>query len=647
MASSASAMEGYDADSPQFPPNLLSESDWTLADFHSLVEVGKGKDTVIYSAICPRLGNRKVALKQYDKTKVQPTKYRAIKREIAMMLFFARKQLPSVVDFYAAFHDDTAIYIVMEYCSGGECDLLEKLLRDKKAMNEKRVALEIALPCLSILQQLHEMRIIHRRVALSRAEGRGAAWAGLGDWGGERGWAGGAECWQMRGRVALPRIPLRLGAGHQPNIPLPLLRFCLFRYPLVAPPDPAPSPRDIKLENIFIDEAGRVKLGDFGLTMSMRQESAISPVGTVEYMAPEVVALPPVDLVISGKIKASDIPPTNEKVDIWALGVTIYELVTGRLPFEGKDKPEIKKNITANNLATFPSFLSPQCQAFIRAMLTYRPSERPSCAELLRHPYIAMYIPLPKPQLPGIISVQAFTAGGAAVPGIAQLAVGSGSSAGSASRTNSLSSLPAGRPASYRDMLAGAIAQAAPNPGTPRSPGGNYIPITVTKGRKATSVATPSGYGLSACDCAGSPHAPQEPLQAGAAPPVSSRKLSFRSLLGKGSSAKASKGERDGALSGCPPARCIAPRPSPLRMQGPAGDEGGMVFQGEDDGAAGRDGSWTSAGQGGYQFSPLGAGQGSARSEKKRGSGMMQGIRALFAKGQGHRPLGSEDDMQQ
>lgn len=43
----------------------------------------------------------------------------------------------------------------------------------------------------------------------------------------------------------------------------------------------------------------------------------------------QVVALPPVDLVISGQIKASDIPPTNEKVDIWALGVTLYELVTG------------------------------------------------------------------------------------------------------------------------------------------------------------------------------------------------------------------------------------------------------------------------------------------------------------------------------
>ena len=48
------------------------------------------------------------------------------------------------------------------------------------------------------------------------------------------------------------------------------------------------SCRDIKLENIFIGGDGRVKLGDFGLTMSMKQEVAISPVGTVEYMAPEV-----------------------------------------------------------------------------------------------------------------------------------------------------------------------------------------------------------------------------------------------------------------------------------------------------------------------------------------------------------------------
>ena len=45
--------------------------------------------------------------------------------------------------------------------------------------------------------------------------------------------------------------------------------------------------RDVKLENIFLAEDGSVRVGDFGLTMSKMQEMAISPVGTVEYMAPE------------------------------------------------------------------------------------------------------------------------------------------------------------------------------------------------------------------------------------------------------------------------------------------------------------------------------------------------------------------------
>ena len=69
-------------------------------------------------------------------------------------------RLPSVVEYYGAFCDDARLYIVMEHCGGG--DLLEKLLRDKKAMSERRVAVEVAQPCLAILRTLHEMRIIHR-----------------------------------------------------------------------------------------------------------------------------------------------------------------------------------------------------------------------------------------------------------------------------------------------------------------------------------------------------------------------------------------------------------------------------------------------------------------------------------------------------
>ncbi len=88
--------------------------------------------------------------------------------------------------------------------------------------------------------------------------------------------------------------------------------------------------------------------------------------------------------------------------------------LAGRLPFEGKDKPEIKRNITSNNLAPLPSFLTPQCQSFIKAMLTYGVDERPSCAQLLQHPYITMYCtpPAPKPAaLPNVIALHAYSPG--------------------------------------------------------------------------------------------------------------------------------------------------------------------------------------------------------------------------------------------
>jgi serine/threonine protein kinase len=196
----------------------------------------------------------------------------------------------------------------MEYCPGG--DLLEFLLRDRKAMSERRCAANVAFPLLATIARLHELNIIHR---------------------------------------------------------------------------------DIKLENIFLDASGRVRLGDFGLTMSMRQEAAISPVGTVEYMAPEVVALPSVDMVTSGRVRASNIPPTDEKVDIWALGVTLYELVTGRLPFEGKDKSEIKAAISGYKLAAFPPYVGIQCQNMICAMLAYDPEDRPAAATLMTHPFLQMH----------------------------------------------------------------------------------------------------------------------------------------------------------------------------------------------------------------------------------------------------------------
>lgn len=128
---------------------------------------------------------------------------------ISIHLHAPCRSLPSVVDYYGAFHDEKHVYIVMEHCGGG--DLLEKLLRTKRGMSERTVALEVALPCLSVLQCLHELRIIHR-------------------WGGGR-LHGGAAASSSRQQPAAAGASSQAGAG----------RTRAVRWPPAAPaPQPAP-----------------------------------------------------------------------------------------------------------------------------------------------------------------------------------------------------------------------------------------------------------------------------------------------------------------------------------------------------------------------------------------------------------------------
>jgi serine/threonine protein kinase len=70
--------------------------------------------------------------------------------------------VPHTTAYTGAFQDSKQIYIVMEHCSGG--DLLEQLLREGRAMAEKRVVREVVLPTLTALAYLHAAGIIHRCV---------------------------------------------------------------------------------------------------------------------------------------------------------------------------------------------------------------------------------------------------------------------------------------------------------------------------------------------------------------------------------------------------------------------------------------------------------------------------------------------------
>jgi len=80
--------------------------------------------------------------------------------------------------------------------------------------------------------------------------------------------------------------------------------------------------RDLKPQNIMVDEEGNVRIMDFGIARSLKEKGITGAgvlVGTPEYMSPEQV---------EGK-------EVDERSDIYSLGIVIYEMVTGRAPFEG------------------------------------------------------------------------------------------------------------------------------------------------------------------------------------------------------------------------------------------------------------------------------------------------------------------------
>ena len=91
--------------------------------------------------------------------------------------------------------------------------------------------------------------------------------------------------------------------------------------------------RDLKPGNVFCDE-GVVKVGDYGLSKFIscsRRSGHTESIGTVHYMAPEVA---------NGRY--------GKEIDVYAMGVILYEMLTGRVPFEGESVGEVlMKHLTA------------------------------------------------------------------------------------------------------------------------------------------------------------------------------------------------------------------------------------------------------------------------------------------------------------
>lgn len=134
--------------------------------------------------------------------------------------------------------------------------------------------------------------------------------------------------------------------------------------------------RDLKPANILVDNSAAVKICDFGVS-SAEHVQTINPgqqhmVGTPWYIAPEMV----------------EYRPYTTSVDIWSLGCTIMELATGRRPYHELSAMQVLFRMVEDQRPPIPSSLSPELNSFLLACFVWDPEQRPSAAELMRHPFI-------------------------------------------------------------------------------------------------------------------------------------------------------------------------------------------------------------------------------------------------------------------
>ncbi|KAH9896849.1 Pkinase-domain-containing protein [Cubamyces lactineus] len=130
--------------------------------------------------------------------------------------------------------------------------------------------------------------------------------------------------------------------------------------------------RDLKLENVLLDERCRVKLGDFGFTREFERGSLLETFcGTTGYAAPEML------------MAKRYLGP---EVDIWSLGVILYTLLTGTLPFDDDDESVMRDKVIKGEYDD-PEWLSDESRDLIANILQVEPSKRLTIAQILTHPW--------------------------------------------------------------------------------------------------------------------------------------------------------------------------------------------------------------------------------------------------------------------
>ena len=129
--------------------------------------------------------------------------------------------------------------------------------------------------------------------------------------------------------------------------------------------------RDLKPENLLLDERMCIKLADFGMAQLMRTSSILkTSCGSPHYASPEIIEGQSYDAKVT---------------DVWSIGVILYALITGSLPFDHDNIPTLLSMVTKGHYTT-PAHVPSDVSHLISRMLTVDPKKRIRLSEIRKHP---------------------------------------------------------------------------------------------------------------------------------------------------------------------------------------------------------------------------------------------------------------------
>ncbi|XP_018328680.1 serine/threonine-protein kinase SIK3 isoform X2 [Agrilus planipennis] len=132
--------------------------------------------------------------------------------------------------------------------------------------------------------------------------------------------------------------------------------------------------RDLKAENLLLDHNMNIKLADFGFSNQFTEGTKLSTwCGSPPYAAPELF---------------QGFKYDGPKADIWSLGVVLYVLVCGSLPFDGPTLQALR-NVVISGKFRIPYFMSQDCEHLIRHMLVVDPDKRLTMSQIVKHRWLA------------------------------------------------------------------------------------------------------------------------------------------------------------------------------------------------------------------------------------------------------------------